>query len=62
MRANTLSLGLKIVLLISAASLLVSPMWAASERKLHFGISSTDGINPYPLIFDAAGNLYGTTL
>jgi uncharacterized repeat protein (TIGR03803 family) len=34
-----------------------------TERVLHnFGISGTDGMGPYAgLIFDAAGNLYGTT-
>jgi len=34
-----------------------------TEKVLHsFGVTSTDGIEPYAgLVFDAAGNLYGTT-
>jgi uncharacterized repeat protein (TIGR03803 family) len=61
-RGNMPSRGLKIVLLIAAVSLLMTNLWAASAKKLHnFGITNTDGVNPNPLIFDAAGNLYGTT-
>jgi len=61
-RGNMLCLTLKIVLLIAAVSLLMTNLWAASAKKLHnFGITNTDGVNPYPLIFDTAGNLYGTT-
>jgi uncharacterized repeat protein (TIGR03803 family) len=43
--------------------LLTSSVWAATERPLHnFGLTQHDGQDPMSsLIFDAAGNLYGTT-
>ncbi|MGA8876241.1 MAG: choice-of-anchor tandem repeat GloVer-containing protein [Candidatus Korobacteraceae bacterium] len=46
-----------------AAILLTSSGWAATQRPIHnFGLTNTDGQDPQAgLIFDAAGNLYGTT-
>jgi uncharacterized repeat protein (TIGR03803 family) len=63
MRENAFSLGLRMALITLAGSLLVTSSWAASARVLHnFDSSGTDGFNPEDnLIFDAAGNLYGTT-
>ena len=63
MRENVFSLGLRMALITLAGSLLVTSSWAASARVLHnFDSSGTDGFNPEDsLIFDAAGNLYGTT-
>lgn len=45
------------------ASLLPSPLLAADVEKVLYSFTSSDGSVPYPaLIFDAKGNLYGTTL
>ena len=43
--------------------MVVSPAWAWSEHVLYsFSNDGTDGFTPYSsLIFDASGNLYGTT-
>src|ERR1039458_2304305 len=65
MQGKTLSIGLRAVLAIIAATLFVSTWAAAQETVLHsFHNNGTDGFGPYyaGLIFDAAGNLYGTTL
>src|ERR1035441_332430 len=64
MQGKTLSIGLRAVLAIIAATLFVTSTWAtAQEKVLHnFNNNGTDGTNPRAgLIFDAAGNLYGTT-
>ena len=49
--------------LIGAVALEVVISGPTTEKKLHnFGINGTDGVYPQAgLIFDAAGNLYGTT-
>jgi uncharacterized repeat protein (TIGR03803 family) len=45
------------------ASLLPSPLLAADVEKVLYSFTGSDGSVPYPaLIFDAKGNLYGTTL
>ena len=67
MRGKMLSIGLR-TLAIFAVTLLVTSTWAATnwKEKVLYGFCSqpncTDGYFPYAgLIFDAAGNLYGTT-
>jgi uncharacterized repeat protein (TIGR03803 family) len=62
MQACRLSLGLRIAVAMSTVVLLAASS-GATERVLHnFGISPRDGQDPNSaLIFDAAGNLYGTT-
>ncbi len=65
MRGKRLSIGFKAALAIFAVTLLVTSTWAATnwtEKLLHNFGNGTDGASPYAgLIFDAAGNLYGTT-
>jgi uncharacterized repeat protein (TIGR02543 family) len=64
MQGKTLSIGLRAVLAIIAATLFVTSTWAtAQEKVLHnFNNNGTDGfLAQAGLIFDAAGNLYGTT-
>jgi uncharacterized repeat protein (TIGR03803 family) len=64
MRGKTVPIGLMATLAIFAAILFVTSTGAAAEEKvLHsFNSNGTDGIHPQAgLIFDAAGNLYGTT-
>ncbi len=64
MRGKTVPIGLMATLAIFTAILLMSSTGAAAEEKvLHsFNSNGTDGIRPQAgLIFDAAGNLYGTT-
>jgi uncharacterized repeat protein (TIGR03803 family) len=64
MRGKRLSIGLRAALAIFTATLFVTSTWAAAqERVLHsFNLNGADGYYPSAgLIFDAAGNLYGTT-
>jgi uncharacterized repeat protein (TIGR03803 family) len=65
MRGKRLSVSLKAASAIVTASLLITSAWAAPREKvLHsFRNNSKGGVNPYAgLIFDTAGNLYGTTV
>jgi uncharacterized repeat protein (TIGR03803 family) len=62
MRGKKLSMGLSATLAICTVTLLVTSTWAATEKKLHNFGNGTDGSGPEAgLIFDTAGNLYGTT-
>src|ERR1019366_481014 len=63
MQGKTLSIGLRAVLAIIAATLFVTSTWAQThEQVLHSFGNGADGIGPQAgLIFDAVGNLYGTT-
>jgi len=66
MRGKRLSIGLRAALAIFTVTLLVTNTWAATnwtEKVLHsFNQNNTGGVEPLAgLIFDAAGNLYGTT-
>jgi uncharacterized repeat protein (TIGR03803 family) len=63
MQVNRTSLGLRITFVILTVSLLAANC-VATEKVLHnFGISGNDGQRPGAgLIFDSAGNLYGTTV
>src|ERR1039458_4539934 len=66
MRGKRLSIRLTAALTIFAAALLMTSTWAAAqvqEQVLHsFQNDGADGVDPYAgLIFDGAGNLYGTT-
>ena len=64
MRDKRLSIGSRAALVIFTVTLLVTSGWAATtwnEKVLH-SFNFTDGAVPVAgLIFDAAGNLYGTT-
>ena len=47
---------------IALSALLVTTSWAASSEQTIHMFNGNDGANPYDsLVFDAAGNLYGTT-
>ncbi len=64
MRGCTFFLGWRLALAIVGVTLLATSTWAADhETVLHSFGNGTDGADPYGagLIFDAAGNLYGTT-
>jgi uncharacterized repeat protein (TIGR03803 family) len=65
MPSKKLSAGLNLVLAIVTVTPFVTGTLAAAqqERVLHnFNVTGTDGNHPWGgLIFDAAGNLYGTT-
>jgi uncharacterized repeat protein (TIGR03803 family) len=63
MRGKKFSIGLR-ALAIFAVTLLVTSTWAATNwnEKVRLNFNGSDGVNPVAgLIFDAAGNLYGTT-
>src|ERR1017187_704147 len=64
MQGKTLSIGLRAVLAIIAATLFVTSTWAtAQEKVLHnFNNNGTDGVSPQAgLIVDGAGNSDGPT-
>ncbi len=64
MRGKTLSIGLMAILAIFTATLLVTSTWAATHEQVLYSFNNNgmDGAQPVAgLIFDAAGNLYGTT-
>src|ERR1035441_7480755 len=62
MQGKTLSIGLRAVLAIIAATLFVTSTWAAAQERVLLNFNGQDGRLPQAgLIFDAAGNLYGTT-
>ena len=64
MRGRRFSIGLRAALAIFTVIVLVTNTWAAAnwnEKVLH-NFAYQDGAYPHAgLIFDAAGNLYGTT-
>ena len=65
MQGQRFSIGLRAALAMFTVALFVTSAWAAApEKVLHsFNVSGNDGFYPYAgLIFDAAGNLYGTTM
>src|ERR1035441_2481606 len=62
MQGKTLSIGLRAVLAIFSATLFMGTWAAAQEQVLYSFGNGTDGADPSgTLVFDAAGNLYGTT-
>ncbi|MGC2110115.1 MAG: choice-of-anchor tandem repeat GloVer-containing protein, partial [Candidatus Korobacteraceae bacterium] len=61
MRSKKPSVGLRATLAIIPLILFITCTSAATEKKLHNFGKGTDGIYPSGLIFDASGNLYGTT-
>lgn len=63
MRSNWLCHGLKMALAIFTNAVVLANPCAATEKVLHsFNSDGMDGYQPYSnLIFDGAGNLYGTT-
>src|ERR1017187_10338672 len=64
MRGKTSSIGWMAALAILVAALFVTGTWAAAQEKvLHNFSGIPDGASPMAgLIWDAAGNLYGTTV
>lgn len=66
MRKKKVSLGLAVVLVVFAISMLTTDTRAAAqtEKILHsFGANSKGGLGPSSsLTLDSAGNLYGTTV
>jgi uncharacterized repeat protein (TIGR03803 family) len=64
MQGKRLSIELRSTLVIFMLTVFAASAFAATETVLHnFNDNGTDGFNPYgALIFDKAGNLYGTTV
>ncbi len=64
MQGKRLSIGLRSTLTIFMLTVFATAAYAATETVLHnFNDNGKDGFNPYgALIFDKAGNLYGTTV
>src|ERR1039457_5181 len=55
------NVGFRVGLAIFTIALLTPSTWAATEKVL-YSFNGADGANPVAgLIFDGAGNLYGTT-
>ena len=62
MRRKRRSIGLRTASAVFAVTLLVTSTWAAPREKVLYSFNFNDGYIPSAtLIFDAAGNLYGTT-
>ncbi len=62
MRVNRFSLGLRTAWMILAVVLFATTTWAADHETVLHSFNFTDGWMPAGgLIFDTAGNLYGTT-
>ncbi len=65
MRSNRFSIGMTVAVVALCSAVFVTPTYAAGpqEKVLHnFNNNGRDGIGPVSaLIFDKAGNLYGTT-
>ena len=63
MRGKRFSIGLRAALAIFTVTLLVTNTWATSHEKVLYNFKGTDGNGPLGgMAFDAAGNLYGTTV
>jgi uncharacterized repeat protein (TIGR03803 family) len=64
MQGKRLSTGLRSILTIFMVAVFVSTSYAATETVLHnFNDDGKDGFTPFgALVFDKAGNLYGTTI
>ena len=61
MKSNTFPTGLRAAVVLFTMALFVTTNLAATEKVLHNFGSGKDGAAPIYVIFDAAGNLYGTT-